>query len=114
MDRRNGWLRGDDGHALELRRVEIDDSARMGAIGLSGALVDIESNFHARRARGRPHRVEPRGKLWRERCDQSGHSAERGGARIEREFSDCIDAVETTRAFQRHAVGLADLELVER
>ena len=43
-------LRGDRGDALELRRVEIDHGARIGAIGLSGVLVEIEREF--RRARG--------------------------------------------------------------
>src|SRR6185437_16700706 len=100
--------------ALELRRVELDHGARMGAVGLAGVLVDVERQFHARRARWRPHRIDPRGKLWREWRDQSGHRAKRGGAGIEREFSDRIDAVEAAGALQRHTVGLADPELFQR
>ena len=51
---RDSRLGSDDGHAFELRRFEFDDRARMGAVGLAGVLVDVERQFHARRAGRRP------------------------------------------------------------
>ena len=75
--RRDLGLRRDRGDALELRRVEIEHGARIGAIGMVGILVEIERQFEARGTRTGPHRIEPRRQRRRERRDQSGDLAER-------------------------------------
>src|SRR6266436_594014 len=75
--RRDFGLCSDRGNALELRRVELEPDARVGAIGPFGALVNIERQFKTRRAR--LYRIEPRGQCRRERRDQGGDLAERCG-----------------------------------
>ena len=114
VDRRDRRLGGDGGDALEQRRVDIDDGARIGAIGLTAFLSRSSASFSARRSRRGAHRVEPRDQRRRKRRDQAGELTERGGAGIDLQFSGRIGAVEIAGAFQHHAVGPADLQLLER
>ena len=107
-------LRGDRGDALELRRIDIDHGARIGTIGLPGALVEIEREFDARGPRARPHRVEPRSQRRRKRRHQRGDLAKRRRRRMKFQLPDRSEAIETADAFQRDLVRLTNIQLVER
>ena len=95
--RGDGWLRCDRGDALELWCVDVEDGARIGAVGLSGVLVEIEREIDARRTRVGSHRVEPCGERRRKRRDQVGELTERRSARIECQLSGSVDAIESYR-----------------
>ena len=72
LDRRNGRLCGDRGDALELRRVEIERRRAPGrGRTVRHSLLRSSASFSARRARARPHRIEPRSQRRRKRDDQA-------------------------------------------
>src|SRR5215212_10607419 len=74
------WRCRERSDRLELRRIDLENSARAGAIGALGILIEIERQLKAGRTRTFRDRIKPRCQRGRERRDQRGHLAERRSA----------------------------------
>jgi len=61
-----------------------------------------------------PAELKPRRQRWRQRRDQAGDLTKRRGAGSQRQSPGGIDTVETAGAFDRHAAGIADFQLIQR
>ena len=112
--RRDIGRRRDGGRALEPGRIEVENGARAGAVRGFGIPADVERQFQVRGSRTYSDRIEPRRQRRRQWRDQRGDLTKRSGARIQRQPAGGIDAVEIARAFQRHATGLANPQLIDR
>src|SRR6202022_2717567 len=102
------------GAPLELRRVEIENGLRGGAIWPCLGIAEIERQFCTHGTWTRSQRIEPRGKRWRERCNQRCKLSQRRRSQIKRQLSGRTGAIEIAAALQHDAIRLTDLHPVEQ